>query len=734
MTPLELYNSSELILVGKVISLREDSSQHETEYDIKVEQYLKNPKPYSLITAVGAGTKSAPAEDDPLFDQGDRVLLYLNKLNEKYLVRPFSFRAASSCDPSSLLDLDLNTIQGQRPPSGIAGSPIRTTNMDGNESNFFTPQEKVIISFEAFNSHPHNETFDLQIFLTEINKTEIIFKQEQQITLDACDGHVVTWDTDQLKIGNYEVTAVFDEKTYGFSFSVRQNVGCCSLDKTIIESPLKQFQSGSSIYDIKCKENFQLVFKVRDGSPACVKPSSILRLVTQGWSIPSNLGSQVIVQLATDLAMQDERVQQLISGNDTYVRAVQQGVSFKDDCPFSSCTAVLIDKMDANETLVVIVSTPNQKVIDIKTTLGWISTSPFIFTTPQISQNSGFPKAPESLQRGPPAPMPITMWGKQDTLDNAKSVNRMSWVSLPTNVPPNLTLAPIRVKSDSAVTIISAIYMPPGVSTSDDVTGDQVANSGGFSVTYWRQIGAPGANLTRNMEEIVKTNPNTASLDTINGYQALILPNEIQINAGNCMGKINCWLMIDIGSRTFDSTELMTIAKSIPMSFPTDVDEDQPVADIKKAVKNVFNSKNGTGLVALKTHEEVDIVFASSELSSRMDSDGYVYYSLYDDNQLITNSENFTTNELPKTFTFSFTPKNTGIFSFTKGIWFNSDNSHKTESQGVIVLEKFSKAMAFNGQCKKPFPEFTLIIKPDFSTAVCVKMDTATKLKERGWH
>ena len=286
MTPLELYNSSEIILVGKVISLREDPSQHETEYDIRVEQYLKNPKPYSLITAVGAGTKSAPAEDDPLFDQGDRVLLYLNQQNEKYLIHPFSFKATSSCDPSSLLDLDLNTIQGQRPPSGIAGSPIRTTNLDGNESNFFSPQEKVIINFEAFNSHPHNETFDLQIFIAEINKTEPIFKQEQQITLDACDGHVVTWDADQLKVGDYEVTAVFDEKTYGYSFSVRQNMGCCSLDKTIIESPLKQFKSGISPENVLCKEGLQLVVKTSNGNPACVKQSSISKLFEHHWGLP----------------------------------------------------------------------------------------------------------------------------------------------------------------------------------------------------------------------------------------------------------------------------------------------------------------------------------------------------------------------------------------------------------------------------------------------------------------
>jgi hypothetical protein len=150
-------------------------------------------------------------------------------------------------------------------------------------------------------------------------------------------------------------------------------------------------------------------------------------------------------------------------------------------------------------------------------------------------------------------------------------------------------------------------------------------------------------------------------------------------------------------------------------------------------VESVFNSKNGIGLVVLRTHEEIDIIF-NSEFTSHENANGFVYYNIADGNKLITNSENFTADELPKTFTFSFTPQNIGILYFTKGIKFNSDGFYTEGSQSIFVVEKFSKAMMFNGQCKKPFPEFTLVMRPDFSTGVCVKMDTASVLKERGWH
>ena len=48
-------------------------------------------------------------------------------------------------------------------------------------------------------------------------------------------------------------------------------------------SPLKQFKSGITLSEIKCKPSLQLVIKLRDGSPACIKSSSVARLAMQGW-------------------------------------------------------------------------------------------------------------------------------------------------------------------------------------------------------------------------------------------------------------------------------------------------------------------------------------------------------------------------------------------------------------------------------------------------------------------
>jgi len=50
------------------------------------------------------------------------------------------------------------------------------------------------------------------------------------------------------------------------------------------DSPLKQISSGIDPYSVTCKEDFELVFKSTDNSPACVKPSTAEKLIQRGWA------------------------------------------------------------------------------------------------------------------------------------------------------------------------------------------------------------------------------------------------------------------------------------------------------------------------------------------------------------------------------------------------------------------------------------------------------------------
>ena len=51
-----------------------------------------------------------------------------------------------------------------------------------------------------------------------------------------------------------------------------------------IPPPLKQYDSVSDIHDIKCKPHLTLIFKAQEWNPACVKPSSVNKLIERGWA------------------------------------------------------------------------------------------------------------------------------------------------------------------------------------------------------------------------------------------------------------------------------------------------------------------------------------------------------------------------------------------------------------------------------------------------------------------
>jgi len=52
------------------------------------------------------------------------------------------------------------------------------------------------------------------------------------------------------------------------------------------KSPRSQIRDGILSTEVICKEGFELLLKISDGSPACVKPSTTQKLIERGWQIP----------------------------------------------------------------------------------------------------------------------------------------------------------------------------------------------------------------------------------------------------------------------------------------------------------------------------------------------------------------------------------------------------------------------------------------------------------------
>ncbi len=67
-----------------------------------------------------------------------------------------------------------------------------------------------------------------------------------------------------------------------------------------VEPPLKQLRHGIPIHDIKCSNEFTLVLKSTNNSPACVKSSSVHALVARGWALSEEIMMKMMNQNMTN--------------------------------------------------------------------------------------------------------------------------------------------------------------------------------------------------------------------------------------------------------------------------------------------------------------------------------------------------------------------------------------------------------------------------------------------------
>ena len=58
-----------------------------------------------------------------------------------------------------------------------------------------------------------------------------------------------------------------------------------ALGQTDYNPPLKQISDGIEPNQVSCTQGLELVLKMSNGNPACIKPSSVEKLIERGWAI-----------------------------------------------------------------------------------------------------------------------------------------------------------------------------------------------------------------------------------------------------------------------------------------------------------------------------------------------------------------------------------------------------------------------------------------------------------------
>lgn len=146
----------------------------------------------------------------------------------------------------------------------------------------------IFFHYNLHNYEQRQTSYELEISISNDDINKQIFYKTQQLSLEPQEQTNVIWGFTPTKPGNYSAKVTKNDITIGNGFTVYENSKPMILDPedaTGILSPIKQTKFGISPDDIWCKRSFKLIQKY-DGSPACVKLSTAIKLYDRGWTNP----------------------------------------------------------------------------------------------------------------------------------------------------------------------------------------------------------------------------------------------------------------------------------------------------------------------------------------------------------------------------------------------------------------------------------------------------------------
>ena len=97
-----------------------------------------------------------------------------------------------------------------------------------------------------------------------------------------------------FSIGIYSFSTVYAEQSAALTSSI-----------AYFPPPLKQIRDGQNPANVTCTEGLEIILKQSNGLPACIKPSSVAKLIQRGWAIhilpdyTSNNNNSEIFQIGT---------------------------------------------------------------------------------------------------------------------------------------------------------------------------------------------------------------------------------------------------------------------------------------------------------------------------------------------------------------------------------------------------------------------------------------------------
>lgn len=166
-----------------------------------------------------------------------------------------------------------------------------------------------------------------------------------------------------------------------------------------------------------------------------------------------------------------------------------------------------------------------------------------------------------------PAPRELSMWGQNATsFDDAKKTVGFTTINMPLIVPADLTLKNIRVlqSEDQSFKLLTLIYAPEKVSTSDRDTFEDVMENGGMFALYSYEEKSPSFSWDKWSSDFASKKPTIRNVMPLNDQQALVVKGDVakKINTQIFIHSNSDDIMLNLVSLKHDETELLSSIKS----------------------------------------------------------------------------------------------------------------------------------------------------------------------------
>lgn len=307
--PEELLEQSETIFVGNITSknvsqveysdkvmtdingslkhVMQNFTMDVRDYTVKIEEFLKTPQDFDAVTV------REPTAGER-FEVGDRIILYIPKLDEIKEYRFESFSLPESCDPQDALTQQRLWFTGQE--FTVMQNDIKFDGYKKKEFQNLTANEPVQFTYKHDMETMHGKSFDIELEIFGEDSDGFDYERpafNQTITVESKPCQWIAnaeWEFIPTEDGVYRIVGSAkttgdnepssDELLFGIPIHVESSTNMVDLP------PLKQLGNGVLPSDITCADNLQLVFKSSDDSPACVTLETKQKLIERGWAKP----------------------------------------------------------------------------------------------------------------------------------------------------------------------------------------------------------------------------------------------------------------------------------------------------------------------------------------------------------------------------------------------------------------------------------------------------------------